>query len=87
MFIYKVERKHLEAYDDYYDQYSGFICIGENKKEALDTHPSGYNSDWSEGHPYTWVTVSQKDTLEVSCIGKANKGQKKGVVLASFHAA
>jgi hypothetical protein len=81
----------LKGVDLGYDSYSEFVCFAYSEEEALNTHPSGSNSAWSNKYDSTWVKKSQvKDFLTAARIGKASKqtviDEESRVILASFHA-
>lgn len=88
--IYLVERTDGCSYDEY----DSFVVIAKTEKEAREIHPRGHKvgvcsyTGKPEPHPLfdSWVKVDEIDSLDVTLVGKAAKGQKPGIVLSSFNA-
>jgi hypothetical protein len=76
MNIYLVCRKESDL-----DEYDSCVVIAKNEDDARTVHP---DDDWGRD---TWVSYDKRNKLLVDLIGKALKGSKRGVVLASFNAA
>lgn len=74
--IYKLHQEQNTGYDTY----DSCIVIAEDEVSAQNIHPSQYInwpcSDWCDS----------PDHVKVELIGKAIKGSKIGLVLASFNA-
>lgn len=76
--------------NDNYDTYDSLVVIAENEESARLTHPYSGGIDWKDEdfnrHKDVWVSFDQINQIKVELIGKAEKSQQKGVVLASFNA-
>lgn len=96
MNIYKLSQNINNGYDTY----DSCVVCAENEEEARLIHPSEFvdhcdDENWygtditgEEYNHYSndWVVRTKVDKIEVEYIGKAKKGMKKGVILASFNA-
>lgn len=75
-----------EANNDY-DTYNAAIVCAPNELAARNTHPNGKTimdkEDWEDRYS-GWCSSIEHVTAQY--IGKAAKGAKPGVVLASFNA-
>jgi len=58
-------------------------CDNEN---WYGTDSTGKEYKTEDDYPIEWVKRKDVDKIEVEYIGKAKKGMKKGVILASFNA-
>ena len=79
MKLYKLTQTKRTAYDTYD---SAIVCA-ENEEDAQLILPSTA-CKWDEGCLGSWA--DKPEQVKVKEIGKANKNQKKGVILASFNA-
>ncbi len=80
MNIYKI----FQEVNNDYDTYSSAVVVAENEEDARNMNPAGGTMDWKDGYFSCWV--SSPEQVKVELIGKAAKGQDKGIVVASFHA-
>ncbi len=65
-----------------YDTYDSAVVAATSARSAKFQHPSGDSNNWrSQG---TWADFA--GDVEAECIGKAVKGTRAGVILASFNA-
>jgi hypothetical protein len=81
----------------YLDYYESAIVIAKNKQDARTIHPNRdvtfVEGEWmrlnSKGYPFKdkdtgWVDANKINKLDITHIGQAVRGSKRGVVLASF---
>ncbi len=61
-----------------YDTYDAAVVAAASEKSAQKKHPGGGGSDFG-----SWATPEK---VKVKLIGKAVRGTKAGVILASFNA-
>jgi hypothetical protein len=82
MNLYKITRGDDEVD---YNQYDSAVVAATSPSDAKTIHPDGsYVTDERKNRMYdTWVPLSE---VEVTYLGKAAKGVKRGVIIASFNA-
>lgn len=74
----------LKRLDDFsYDEYDSAIVAAKNADDAETIHPSGREDEPTQGLYSTWTNQAFIDVTE---IGTAKPGTKRGVILASFNA-
>lgn len=64
-----------------YDTYDSAVVRAKSEDDARLMHPSGHAGPWDRN---TWCR--SPDAVTVEKIGTAEKGAKRGIVLASFNA-
>lgn len=64
-----------------YGEYEGAVVIASRPSTARAMHPNEEIKDWDEEETSAWVSFEQ---VKVTYLGKAQKGSKSGIVLASF---
>ena len=67
-----------------YDTYSAVVVAACDADDAVQIRPDMF--EWDDDASLLREWVSCVEDVKVVCIGKASKGMKRGVVLASFHA-
>jgi len=87
MNLYKITQSEKEGYDTYD---SAVVCA-PSPKVARSIHPShgGYLPNleqWKPGEYWYEYWASSPESVSVKFIGKAARGMKQGVVMASFNA-
>jgi len=81
MNLYYIFRKGATSYDEF----EGAIVAAKNEDEAKTVHPNGSINvvDDERSMSDTWI---YPEYVQVELIGKAIKGTKQGVIMASFRA-
>lgn len=81
MNIYLLERTDCGSYDSF----DSVVVIAEGTTDAKAIHPSGRSFKEEASDQWNgWV--NKKSLIKITKIGVADKGQERGVVLASFNA-
>jgi len=65
-----------------YDTYDSVVVAANNEKDAQAINPNGEDS-WGESYS-AWC--SSPERVLVRYLGKATKGTKQGIILASYNA-
>lgn len=83
--IYKI----FQTINNGFNTYDSAIVMASNEKQAKNINPRDLGDnifiDWNNWrHTSDWVT--KKEDVQVEYIGKAKKGLKVGVIVASFNA-
>jgi len=76
--LYLLERNEQVGYNEY----DSCVVCAKDEEEAKTIHPS--NDTDAEDSYGTWTTT--KENIDVTLLGTALKGMKKGVICTSFNA-
>ena len=80
MNIYKLSQSKNESYATY----DSAIVTAKDEEKARYLHPNG-SIDW-DGIDEKYSSWASAEDIDIELIGKAKKGTKEGVILASFNA-
>ncbi len=73
-----------------WDTYDSAVVAAKTAADAKTIHPANYQNDgddkwWEDKSPYgAWAP--HPDNVEAELIGRAKRGTKRGVIVASFNA-
>ena len=82
MKIYYLTQSHRSGYD----RYDSCVVIAKSEADARKIHPRDSPNEESIATPKSGDAWAPPDLVKVECIGVAQRGQRRGVVCASFNA-
>lgn len=72
-----------------YDTYDSCIVAAKNEDEARKISPRGMiigSEEYDSSYEQEWIAPDEVHLIQVTLLGTAVRGTKKGVLLASFNA-